>query len=175
MILGGTAVRMRSYERWFRHRSRILVTLLAFLEFGCSSTNVIHLRDSDTNESVSRFSYLVQSSDAEILLKNGSTIEVDGPQVYHDSVKWSVGSPGAGIPIDSVEQITGRNHVLGALEGFGIGALAGGILAALMLESGGHPGVSAPLVGGVLGAGVGSLIGALIGHRYRFTFDEKPK
>jgi len=175
MILEKTEVRVRSYEGRFGHRSQVLWILLSCCAFGCSSSSVIYHRKTDADKSVSRFKYQVQSSDAEIQLKNGLTLEADGPQVDYDSVTWSVGNSVFGVPVDSVEQITGRNHVLGALEGFGIGALAGGILAALMLESGGHPGVSAPLVGGVLGAGVGSLIGALIGHRYRFTFDEKPK
>jgi hypothetical protein len=117
---------------------------------------------------------------------NGSTKRVQQVVVTDNSVSW-IESSNATIPTSSIKNITCLNRTTGAFEGAGIGFLSGagvGLLAAIIVvaqpNAGDYAGLNYivdPVLGGVAGLLVGTIIGGVLGHTNEYKFvngSEKP-
>ena len=148
-----------------------IVLILAFVSWGCSSSNAVRGVVTSTKINEELKGRLVS-----IELKDGRTVSAKGVSITEDSVSWvdrhtDEGSK-AGLGQVNKIVIVKKNYLLGAMEGFGFGTLGGATIG--FVASGGGPwgkGSDASIiafallaVGTAAGAGIGLITGAIIGH-----------
>ena len=160
----------------------IFTVLSFFISNGCSTTTLMHpASDEEMNEKLKGLDAIVQ-------LKDGRQWGVKDVKVSKDSASWLNRSTNneSGIALEQLSKITtiNKDHVLGALEGLGIGFVGVGLpiwaLFGFSTESGGSPsGIPGALdvvkILGAAGGGIGLIIGVLSGFTYydEFQVDER--
>jgi hypothetical protein len=115
---------------------------------------------------------------------NHPRLRVTSVKIVVDSIYWySPDDELQQIPVAKVETVVLNNRGRGALEGFGIGILVGGVLGAIMgyaegddtsgfwRESASEKATYGGIGFGLLGGIVGIIIGAGRGHHYVYHFD----
>jgi hypothetical protein len=147
---------------------RILVgVLLPALAVGCSHT--LHLGPQAPPERWQKAQRKLEGREATVVLRDGRRFRAYGVEVSPEAVVgWEAGSGTRhSVPSGDVEAICYRDRVRGALEGAGLGLLAGAAaLAVVGAASGSEEGACADFVclgGPVAGAVFGALIGGPIG------------
>ncbi len=145
---------------------------------GCTSSDWITSIPTQNSRTYSQLDEDVRGETVTIVLMSGESISGEILQVRKDSMFWV--NPKSKItealPTTAIEGIRTSNHLLGALEGLGLGALAGTliILADVGLSSHADD-LSAPILIGLVGLAappVGLIIGAVVGHRYENHLDK---
>ena len=156
-----------------------LVIPITFLFLiGCSTTSKVTDYSSkeeffkDFNNSV------YDRQELKITLTNDSSTVSDGAQIRHDIMFLNdmMLSNNSQIPITKIKQVSYNNHIKGAVPGFLLGTVAGGVLGAAILRppSGGNStGVNhfgAVAAGSAIGLCVGVMVGIIIGYNHYFIF-----
>jgi hypothetical protein len=93
--------------------------------------------------------------------------------VNADSLYWT--DPASrnhyAVPVNEVQRITRTNHLLGALKGLGVGVLGGAIVGAANAGVGiDDPAIEFVIVGTLACPPLGLIVGAIIGHPYKYSF-----
>lgn len=171
-------------------KNNIFILILPLLLCGCSTTYLIlepSVRNPDTK---TQFTDHILNKKVTVEFKDGNEFEAIRFEIGRDSCDWI--DPNTNLKIShrtkDIKRVLKRNHLLGTVEGFGIGigegSVAGGILGFLLAtifvdgSSGGGGaedargmGASVGIVGGaIIGSIVGTVKGALSGHRYEYEF-----
>jgi hypothetical protein len=154
----------------------LLVSLL--FSIGCSSSYEV---SSSPNGGSSLNAFNVEASDRNgtIVFQDGSELNVSNIIASPDSTRFLNEKTNAitVVPTHTVRGVVITNHGVGSLEGLGWGALVGSATAAVLLAV--SPGVEIDsdsvvwavlLFGGVPGAVVGGIWGAIAGHSYEYQF-----
>lgn len=110
--------------------------------------------------------------EAVIELNDGSEMQANQIRVEADSVSWNESITGNRCKVSAinVKRISRRNHVVGGLEGVGIGTLVDGAMLAVISSTRQH---EFPLSGFFILVGIPPLVGvfgAVSGHRYEYSF-----
>lgn len=149
--------------------------------FGCSTSEEITFGGAQPDrEHGGRRAEMILSGSS-IHLIDGRVLEVDSIRLVNDTVRYLISGTDHGIPVDSVDHITGTNRFLGGLKGLGMGMGIGGGIAITAGAIFGKDArgdmptwVSASIYGVMLGAPVGLVVGVIAGHEYRTTFKRSP-
>ncbi len=153
--------------------------LLAVVCAGCSSTYTVGVRTGPGSASpdidYAQLNEILENVDpVTVIMKNGMTIDVCDVHVRRDTTVYYVASSSVRyvIPTSEMSSIREINPLLGALEGFGFGLLAGGIPGFIIgaIEADGCRGdfcelaiVVYPVIGGLAGGFIGLLVGLTVG------------
>ncbi len=152
----------------------ILTALCFFIWTGCSTTTLMHPK---SNEELNA---QLKGHDAIVEMKEGMELSVKEVHVTNDSVSWldretNIESRTGIGRLSKIKTINKNDHVLGALEGLGIG-FVGTTAAFLSLsgfpsEIGGASGLAVAASVGLIGGGIGLVVGLISGFTY---YDEFP-
>jgi len=155
--------------------------VLACLLCGCSTTYTI-VEPGDSNPYTKPFfAKHIRDGTVQVCFIDEREVDAIMFQVGDDSCSWidpNTGLPGAARTKD-ITKVVMKNHFLGALEGFGIGLLGGGIVGGVLgrvIE--GPPRGDLSGLGTVLAGGIGAVIGTIAGtvhgagsgHKYDYEF-----
>jgi branched-subunit amino acid ABC-type transport system permease component len=93
--------------------------------------------------------------------------------VNADSLYWT--DPASrnhyAVPVNEVQRITRTNHLLGALKGLGVGVLGSVLVFATNPGVGvDNPAFGFVVVGTLASPPLGLIVGAIIGHPYKYSF-----
>jgi len=165
-----------------RYQQALLVSSIIVGLYGCTSTSTLNTSVALTGRAEEVFHYQVQgSSNPAIQLRDGRNVKGGSIRIERDSLFWDADTGQMGVPLTEVQRVTGKNHVNGMLEGFGLGLLGGALVGAGLGavadgEATGHPNISGPVIGLVFGGTLGGLggliIGVIQGHTYTYEFSD---
>lgn len=168
-------------KQHFFLRMNAAASLFVFASVLCGCSNSYPVRSTDFKKMNEDF----KERNATIELTGGQEVPAKNVKISHDSVSWSdpqtndVSRAGT----ERISKITIKNHLLGSLDGLGIGLLGGGGLGALLGQIFNTPAITDTYgkgygagIGLVLGAGaggfIGLMVGAGIGHSHNYEFQE---
>ena len=146
--------------------------LIPFLLAGCSTTYLLSTPD--------EFNRLNGAHPATIYLKSG--IDVSGRDIHvgMDSIRFTGGYADSvlRLPVGEVQSIEHVDRFTGALFGFVVGSVSGGLVGvAIAPELDGHHGnhieAGVGILGAMIGGGVGIIWGALQGTRTHYEFPSR--
>jgi len=157
--------------------SMILFCLAMFLS-GCSSTySVSSTGMPDAEYSYEEMNEELNGRHVTIDLKDGGEIPAEEVTISNDSVLWVDASTAEKSKMVTlgVKRIFFKNHFLGGLEGLGIVSpvvfVGSWALGGFSSEGiGGSDGWALPAALGLIGGGIGSITGGIIGHSYNYEF-----
>ncbi len=155
----------------------ILISILAFILYGCSTTYTVLEPSSSNLFSEGQLTRKISGEKVRVEFTNGKTAEAWDFRVEYDSCRW-VELNSSSIQMArtmDIRKVVSNGHMLGALEGMGIGLLAGTLVPAAFLllnpPGGDVPlGGLAVLVGWAIGGSLGTFWGAVSGHSYEYEF-----
>jgi len=163
-------------------KNKILVVIVfVTVLLGCTHQNTLGVADIDGYKYINRAS---KYKDIQIELRNGKRINVTKLEISPIStiLRDPVTAQRITIPTSSIDNISYRNHLSGAFEGFGLGVLIGGFVGASAgYASGENPGalqlsaeskaLFAGIYYGLSGGIVGLPIGAIMGSKEIFYIE----
>jgi len=152
-----------------------ILLLLCITYCGCSTSYIVTPTQGGGDYSYHDFNSEFSEKDAVIELKDGREMSAKQIQVKYDSKSWTESPSGTPYTVaaNDVNAITKKNRLIGGLDGFGLGILAGGIyFGAVFFLNPGHEFKNAndaiPTL--PLFPALGAVIGAAIGHGYEYRF-----
>jgi hypothetical protein len=154
------------------------VLVFCIIQMGCSSSYEVS-SSPDADPSLNTFNVEASDRNGTIVFQDGSELNVSNIIASPDSTRFLNEKTNAitVVPTHTVKSVVITNHGVGSLEGLGWGALVGSATAAVLLAV--SPGVEIDsdsvvwavlLFGGVPGAVVGGIWGAIAGHSYESQF-----
>ena len=157
------------------------IMVMASLLCGCSTTYTIVEPSSRNPYTKAQFTDQLLGNEVIIELRNGEESDAVLFQLGDDSCTWIDPNTSLSrvVRTKDVQTVVKRIHVLGALEGFGIGLLGGGIAGGLLGRAiegpprgdfGGLGTLVAAGIGAVIGTVAGTVQGAVSGHKYVYEF-----
>jgi len=162
-----------------RYAASSVCAVLAGCLFGCGSTYQVR-SEPGAEESLNAFNIDAYDRSGTIALEDGREVDARNVRVTPDSTYFMGGKSRAAavVPFRSVRTVVFKNHVIGFLEGFGIGAFLGagvGLALGSSSKGGAHSGLEIDAAGialifGAAGALLGGVPGSLIGHSYEYQF-----
>lgn len=173
-------------ERYFRILALVLAVSVWIFGVGCSHTR--HIRASHPEKEAGKIDRALGWKKAKIIfVGDAPPLTAKNVQVSADSIYYvnAETSDQERVAISDVHRIVTKDHALGAAEGFVFGALSwGGLIGLSFLAIGGEPEpvedgpgegilVYYAVMGGAPLPILGTLIGAGIGSRNVYVFNEK--
>jgi hypothetical protein len=158
---------------------QILFVLPLFLITACSTSFVVSSSSEDTSSD--EFNNFVLRQEAEIILKDTGVKNATDVYLAADSLSWidSENILKSSVVKSDVRKVIISSKLIGGLEWWGIGMLAGGIAGYLTFLAIGNGDVWAFVfivpTSVVVGALAGIITGIIIGHRYEFEFQTTEK
>jgi hypothetical protein len=139
---------------------------------GCGSSYLVTPSPERGEYSYEQLNVELLKKEAVVVLKNGVEMNATQIRIDADSVSWQEPLNGKvhQISIDDMAQISRTDHLMGALEGLGAGAIVDGLILAKLVSTPQH---EFPVAGLLVLLGIPSLFtatGAVIGHRYEYEF-----
>ena len=156
-----------------------MVFVFAIILGGCSSSYLV----SSTGKPNADISYGEMNKElrgyyATVELKEGMKIFTNQIKITSDSV--SLFDYDANtlyiIQVGKIKKIVVKSHLIGFLEGLGLGAIGGGIVGSVIGANDNHSATDGPiklylfLISTAGGAGLGSITGLILGHSYIYEF-----
>lgn len=168
-------------------RSSFAILIFSIAQIGCGSSYIVSSSSNGERLSFSEFNAAAGREKAKIVFQDDSSLYCQEIVAEPDSTSWLDPTSGirAAVPTHSIKKIVFTNRIRGALEGAGIGLLAGGG-AGFLIGSAIEPPDSKwkgfvtvyfSLSGGGVGLLIGTLVGVAEGHIYEYKFanqSEKP-
>lgn len=169
---------MKHNLRPFELKLAAILLGLAICLCSCSSSYSV----SSTGKPTSDYSYQEMNEElkgrhVKIELKAGEETSAEDITISNDSVSWLAesGHEKSKVATQQLKRIALKDHFTGGAEWFLLGALGGAGVGWLSTagESQGYRkefGGAAMFFYGIIGAGIGLLTGAIIGHSYNYEF-----
>lgn len=150
--------------------------VLASLLCGCSTTYTIVEPSIGNPYTKAQFTDQILDNEVTVEFRNGEEADAVLFQLGDDSCTWIDPNTSLSrvVRTKDVQAVVKRNHLLGALEGFGIGLFGGSIVGGVgvAIQGNSQDDFAAVAVVGVafIATVVGTVYGALSGHKYYYEF-----
>jgi hypothetical protein len=164
------------YYLWLQKLKLITILFsLVIILCGCSSSYVVSPQAGADSLTYHEFNDKIREDRVEIELTNGRTMLENNIEIKNDSAKWYDASSGNsfGISVNQIKTVIKNDHWAAALQGFGYGAIGGGLLGYWAGDSTADAGwgkFTAALVVGTLGGILGGIGGLIVGHKDEYEF-----
>lgn len=144
--------------------------VLASLLCGCSTTYTIVEPSIRNPYTKAQFTDQILDNEVTVEFRNGEEADAVLFQLGDDSCTWIDPNTSLSrvVRTNDVQTVVKRNHLLGALDGFGIGLLGGSSVGGVTIQ--GEFAAIGVLGIAFIGAVVGTVYGALAGHKYYYEF-----
>ena len=161
-------------------RTLALSLVCLILMVGCASTYTVGSKKSGASCDFDEFNRRIERREGTVVFYLQKTETAKQIFASKDSISWLDDRTGkrSGATIGQVNKIIVKQHVLGGLEGLGLGPVGGGVLgtivgSALIKEGNTGSGSGAAIgliLGGITGMVVGFPAGLIIGHTDEYEF-----
>ncbi|MGB2868276.1 MAG: hypothetical protein WBD36_07485 [Bacteroidota bacterium] len=166
-------------------KPKILISILASLLYGCSTTHTVVAPSTRNPFTEAQFTDHILGRNVTVEFNDGREVDAIQFEVRGDSCVWR--DPRTDLPsvvrTKDINTVVSRDHLVGGLEGlgigFGVGEIAGALVGSAVLGKGSTGPESNKdafvvifygLYGGICGALAGTVYGALSGHKHEYEF-----